>query len=357
MRAVYRKLTSFAINIQTRKGLCYIQFEYKISIIIPLYNVEQYVERAAKSIVSQKFNDSDIEVVIVDDGSTDSSLDVCLKNLQDIKGINTVSIRQENKGLSAARNAGIHAAAGEYILFLDADDFLLPNALKNICTALETEQPDVLFGRYVMWRPGSGSRSKQEFSKHKPLTWQPPTDPKKRTEYILSELPEPSWNAWRYICKRNFILSNNLYFEEGILCEDVPWTLNLLENAETISFLPEPFYAYYHRRTGSLLNSRNSEWFISLNKTIKKLLEEYRNRPIICRQLINQSFLYINEYCTFARQERMQILQAYKTILPMYKFSPSRLHHIVGKCRSSVLFWGLSFMMFLTKYLRRRLYG
>ena len=319
----------------------------KLSIIIPLYNAAAFVERAAKSVASQAFDG--LEAVAVDNGCSDNSLNECLKYLPEV---NTVSvIIQENAGLSAARNAGIRAASGEHVLFLDADDFLLPDALKNIRIILEKEKPDVLFGRYVMWTPARG------FSKCKPFTWQPPSDPKKRTEYILSDLPEHSWNAWRYICRREFITENELFFEEGLLCEDVPWTLALLEGTKSLSFLPEPFYAYRHRRTGSLLNSQNPEWLISLNRTVKKLLKEYHNRPPICRQLIHQSFLYVNEYCTFAGRERKQIYRVYKAVLPMYKLSPSWLHHVAGKCRSPALLWGLSAVLFSIKCLRRRLRG
>ena len=205
----------------------------------------------------------------------------------------------------------------------------------------------MLFGRYLKWTP------KQGLSKWKSFTWQQPSDSIKRTEYILSELPEPAWNAWRYICRREFITKRELFFECGLLCEDVPWTLALLENAVTVSFLPEPFYGYYYRRPNSIMSRRDSKRLIDLNMSIAKLLGQYSGRPIICRQLVQQSFLYINEYCEFEDEDRNKIWLAYQTVLPFYRLSASRLHRVAGKFQNQVLFCGLSLCLFILKHLRR----
>ncbi|MCL2399552.1 MAG: glycosyltransferase [Defluviitaleaceae bacterium] len=318
------------------------QHKIKLSVIIPLYNVEPYVQRAAESITNQAFDG--LEVVVVDDGSTDQSLEVCLKHLPNIK---VIPIQQENAGLSAARNTGIYSATGEYIMFLDADDFLLPNAFANILAMLEDEQPEVLFGRYLRWSTSTG------FLESKPYNYQPPEDPLRRTEYILRNLPEPSWNAWRYICNRKVIMERELFFESGILCEDVPWSLTLLENVDTIAFLQEPFYAYYQWRPGSIMSRMNPKRLIDLNSIVCKLLEQYEDRPLICSQLVWQSFFYINEYCVFDKHDRARILESYQEVLPLYGHSKSLFHQIAGKCQNPILFHGLSMGMFLAKCARR----
>ena len=114
-----------------------------ISVIIPLYNKEAIIERTLRSVLSQDYDD--FEVVIVDDGSTDRSLAVVERELPQIKGklnVNTPVriIRQENGGPSKARNTGVRNAKGEWIVFLDADDELLPDALK-IYASIKDEHP------------------------------------------------------------------------------------------------------------------------------------------------------------------------------------------------------------------------
>ena len=315
----------------------------KLSLIIPLHNVEKHVKNATNSIINQSLEG--LEIILIDDGSTDNSLNAFANSLSEL---DVVTISQPNKGLSAARNAGILKATGEYLLFLDADDFLLPSALKNIFKMLNSNNPDVLFGRYLKWNPHTG------FMKPPDYDYLPPNDNKKRTEYILSALPESSWNAWRYICKRRFILEKELFFEVGILCEDVPWTLRLLESADTISFLKTPFYAYYQYRPGSILSNVNSKRLVDLNATILDLLNKYKSRPVLCRSLVKQSFYYINEYCKFKKYDRIKVLESYREVLPLYKNSNFLLHQTVSKCQNFILFYGLSLGMFASKIVYKR---
>ena len=315
----------------------------KLSIIIPLYNVESYVHRAAESIAAQAFDG--LEVILIDDGSTDQSADVFIKHAPDV---DITLIQQKNAGQSVARNVGIHATAGEYILFLDADDFLLPEALKNILASLTIKNPDIIFGRYICWSPSTG------FSQAAPYSYQPPGNKKQRTEYILSALPEPSWNVWRYICRREMLIKQNLFFEPGMLCEDVPWVLALLESADTIEFLPEPFYAYFQWRPDSTMNRMNPKRIIDLNYLTCGLLEKYKDRPIICKQLVWQSFFYINEYCAFGKQDRKLIQKSYREVMPLYKRSSSWLHQFIGQCRHPIAIYWLSVGMFAAKCIRRR---
>ncbi|MCL2360843.1 MAG: glycosyltransferase [Defluviitaleaceae bacterium] len=318
----------------------------RLSIIIPLYNVRDYVDRTAKSIASQWTKD--IEVIVIDDGSIDDSLDVCISHLPDIE---VIKIIQENKGLSAARNAGIRAATGEYLLFLDGDDFLLPGAIRNILSLLEIDSPDVIYGRFLLWD------FKRGFTPARPYEYNPPEDAKKRTEYILGNPSQPSWNAWRYITRRSFITQNNLFFIDGILSEDVPWTLTVLEAAGPISFLKEPFYAYYHSRPLSIMRSRNPKRLIDLNNSVANLVKQYKDRPVVCTQLVWQSFLFIYEYCLFKQTERNEIYNSYRAVLPKYNHSDVRLHRITSKCNNPLLLYVLSVGMLILRQMRRILVG
>ena len=317
-------------------------FKKKLSVIIPLYNVEAYAAKAAASIARQAFDG--LEVVVVDDGSSDNSFDVCVNGLP---GLDIISIRQKNSGLSSARNTGMKAASGEYILFLDSDDFLMPDAFKNILFALEEKKPDVLFGRYLRWTPSTG------LIKGKKYDFNPPENPKKRVDYILCELPEPSWNAWRYIFRRDLLEKYKLSFVSGVYCEDVKWSLELLEAAESIAYLSEPFYVYYDKRPGSIMSEKSVKRLIDLNSTAKELLELYRDkdRDILCAELIGQSFYYISEYCSFKfkKADRKRIYECYKNILPYYYLSKKLSHKIARKIKNPVCFYLFSVMLLILK--------
>ena len=314
-----------------------------LSMIIPLYNVSEFATAATASITSQAFEG--LEVILVDDGSTDGSLQLFTDGL---RGIDIVTISQENKGPGAARNAGIKAATGEYVMYLDGDDFLLPHAFENIRQALEiNDYPDVLFGRYLRWIPKTGLIKGKEYD------FKPPQDPRLRTEYIISALPEPSWNVWRYISRRSIIIEHAILFEEGVLCEDVKWVLLLLDEADTIAFLNEPFYAYNYHRPGSIVNSFTVKKLIDLNTIIAEQLPKYHDRPEITKRLIMESFYTINEYCAYRKEDRKLIFDSYRSVLPYYRLSDSRLHRVAGKVKNRTLFYLMSVCMYTTKKLRR----
>ena len=314
----------------------------KLSVIMPVYNAENYLEDRLTRYFQHNLND--VQTIIVNDGSNDSSQEIIDKHCGNKTDV--IIITQENQGLSAARNTGIDAAEGEYILFLDSDDFLLPGSLEIITTILSKEKSDLLFGRYLRWTPETG------FLKEREYQYTPPDDKRRRTEYILGELPEPSWNAWRYICRRGLIIECGLRFEVGVLCEDVEWSLALLENAETISYIAKPFYAYCYRRPGSIMNTMDTKRFTDLNTILIRLIQRYKDRPVLCRILVKQSFLYINEYCTFRRDDRRMIHTSYKNIMPLFRSSGSLTHYVAGLCQAPALFYILSLMMYTIKKMR-----
>ena len=315
-----------------------------LSVIVPLFNVEEFAERAAKSIASQAFDG--LEVVLVDDGSTDNSMGIFASGLQ---GLDVLAIQQENKGPGGARNTGIRAATGEYIMFLDGDDFLLPGAFENIMAALdEACGPDVLFGRYLRWTPESGFLKGAEYG------FEPPEDPEKRTEYICGGLPERSWNVWRYVCRREFVVDKGHFFDTALFCgEDVKWMLALLDSAGSVAYCSEPFYAYYYHRDGSIMNSRSNRRLLDLNAVAIELLQKYSARPGVCRYLAQDTFYSINEYCAFSRADRKQLYDSYKALLPYYRYSGAALHRMVGKFRNPVLFYLLSVLLRMARQGRR----
>ena len=318
----------------------------KISVVIPLYNVSEHISKAAKCLREQDFNG--LEIVLVDDGSTDNSLSVFAEILQ---GMEVVTVRQNNTGPGGARNNGIRHASGEYIIFLDSDDFFLPDALMNIMEILEKDNPIVLFGGYVRYTSEIG------LMKEKFYPFVHPASPKQITEYVLSVYRQPSWNsAWRFIVKRDFIIEYNIFFAPSLYCEDLKWVLELLETLEqeniVLSILNTPFYAYNYKRFNSIMNCKNPKRLIDLTLIIKEALPRYSNRPLVCKELVWQTFYYINEYCTFSKEQRKLMFESYRELLPMYRMTNSVFYIAASYARTPVLFHILSFCLLAVKRIR-----
>ena len=230
-----------------------------ISLIIPVYNVEQYLRDCLNSVVAQ--TNSDCEVICVNDGSTDGSWTI-LKEFQNRYNQITV-ITQQNKGLSGARNAGILAAKGDYLFFLDSDDWIEPNTLEILAQKQRGEDLVCFNGRRV-FEDGS-------------------------TEEPDNEIEELNLNGWEYYCKyalvrrkfhfvcsvlrlyrREYLLKNKLFFEEGIYHEDNLFTPLACYYAQTVKVIPDCLYVYRIRK-GSITQSVNVQRLYDMITVANKL--------------------------------------------------------------------------------------
>ncbi|MGM9912838.1 glycosyltransferase [Floccifex sp.] len=213
-----------------------------LSIIVPIYNVENYLKRCIESVINQKMND--YELILIDDCSTDSSLKIA-KQYQHISNVQVIE-KKKNAGLSDTRNIGLKKAQGDYVLFLDSDDYIEDGSLQVIQnTILYQKHPDIIyFGFYeesenkIEKKYGYISTKNHLYS---------------GSEFAKSELRRR--NLYAPACfgvfKREFLIINELYFKVGIYHEDELWTPQVVLKADTI-YTSE--YAYYHyvRRNDSI---------------------------------------------------------------------------------------------------------
>lgn len=214
----------------------------KVSIIIPLYNVSDYIEGCIKSVIQQTY--PQIECIIVDDASPDDSIEKCNRLIADYQGpISFVVLRHEkNRGQSAARNTGMDEATGEYIYFLDSDDEITPDCIEKLVTPiLKDNSIEMVQGNFV-WIRKSG-----DFS---PPTLNIPigggdysTQDSARKCFFDDKLPY----AWNKLISRNFLIRNQLRFKEGVLWEDQIWLLYLAKQLRHIYLVPNITYLYYRR--------------------------------------------------------------------------------------------------------------
>ena len=212
-----------------------------LSIIIPVYNVEQYIEQCIKSILTQC--DDRIEIIIVNDGTPDNSISIIEKLTKDNPHFRIIN--QENQGLSVARNTGLSKASGEYVWFIDSDDWILEDAISVVLGTVVKHRDVEVFSSIM----------KRYYEKDHTYGYKPHKGKLEYSgfEYLLAK--QPIGAAVRFIYKRSFLLQNNLKFEPNILHEDALWGFSMLYLANKILFFNVPLYVYRIRESHSIMSS------------------------------------------------------------------------------------------------------
>lgn len=216
-----------------------------ISIIIPVYNVEKYIEKCLLSCVNQGVPLNNYEIIIVNDGTKDSSLVIAEKIASDYQNIKIVS--QPNQGLSVARNTGLKHAVGDYVWFVDSDDWIKEDSLKHIIPCLDGIADYVQLS--FLYAYDDARNNKQG----KTSQWKGYITGKellKRDLLKVSSIP-----AQFAVYKKSLLTDNHLSFYPNVYYEDVDIKLRILNKAEKCICLDTPLYFYYQRTTGNIKSS------------------------------------------------------------------------------------------------------
>lgn len=242
----------------------------KLSIIVTIYNIEKYIENCIKSIISQDL--SQVEVLLVSDGSKDSSDEICQRYAAEVEQITFV--RKENGGISDARNFGLLQAVGEYILFVDGDDALTEGSIASILSVIHSSEPCIIVGN--TYRRIEGTTEVKEYST--PLEEEKINGKTGRDTllYLFNEINDVMYEAWKYVIKRTYLLEQQLFFEKGRLCEDLLWVPEMLLKGGDTVMLPQPHYIYTETRPGSIMNKRNVKRDMDLAYVVKTWLDKVR---------------------------------------------------------------------------------
>ena len=222
----------------------------KYSVIIPVYNVENYLHRCINSILVQEY--TDLEILLIDNGSTDSSGSICDTYASEYSNISAYHI--ENHGVGSARNFGLAKAQGEFICFVDADDYLVGNLFSDMENQLDSGLDLLVFSYY-----NSLEKNLSETTRSAKIL---PIEGKKDrnqfialfTELFLSDM---MYTVWNKIYRREFLEEHRIMFEQYELGEDVRFNLNVFECVHTISFSKTCYYVYVSGRTGSAMGQYN----------------------------------------------------------------------------------------------------
>jgi hypothetical protein len=250
----------------------------KVSIIVPIYNVEKYLARCLDSLKDQTLQD--IEVILVNDGSTDNSGNIAKEYAN--KYENFVYKEKANGGLSDARNYGLKFATGDYIAFLDSDDYVDVTTYEKMLKKAEKEQADYVECDFIWEYPNKIKIDKQI-----------PYNNKKEMLCLVRVV------AWNKLIKRKIIEENNIEFPKGLRYEDVEFTYKLLPLLEKCSYVAEPLIHYTQRENSiaNVQNEKTADIFIILDDVIsyykeKNIYEEYKEeleynyaRYLLCSSL------------------------------------------------------------------------
>lgn len=215
-----------------------------ISFVIPVYNVEKYLCQCVESILSQSFEE--FEIILVNDGSKDRSGDICDEYALKDKRVKV--IHKPNGGLSDARNAGVPAAVGEYIIFIDSDDYIKENTLSVIAERLLSTKADVIFLESV--KVFSDGTEKSLGSGFTHAAFDGVTG--KAALEAISKLPKFPAAAWGKAVRREIIVNNGLRFEKGLLSEDLDYAIGLFLASDKYDYCDIPFYCYRKGRSDSI---------------------------------------------------------------------------------------------------------
>ena len=240
----------------------------QFSCIIPVYNAEKYIEKCISSILVQEY--ASIEVIAIDDGSTDATLEILQRLEERDKRIHV--FHQENSGQGAARNLGLAQATGDYIWFIDADDWIEDGALLHVQRLIEAEEPDVIFINFSTFSDLIGYAPNVipgDFA-HEIVC---PRDLDDATFTSLFAWKTP---PWRLIVSRFLLTESAIHFISGRFYEDHPFSLHLLRTAQRLYIDPLPVYTYYQRE-GSTVRRQDSRIFdfIPIRKQCLALMREY----------------------------------------------------------------------------------
>ena len=242
----------------------------ELSIIVPIYNVEDYLEECLKSLYNIK--NIKLEIILVNDGSKDNSFKI-MEKFKEIYPEKTVLINKENGGLSSARNAGMKAAVGEYISFIDSDDFIDVDEFEKFFKEGQKNKLDVMVGnmRYYTPEKTGDSLFRSNIVKNSGIVngidffWNLFQKPKCFREEVVDD-----------IYKREFLVKNNIWFNENIVHEDSEFTPLVYLKAEKVKYIDRAFY-FYRQRTGSIMNKVSEKSIVSLESICDKFFIECKN--------------------------------------------------------------------------------
>lgn len=273
----------------------------KFSIIVPVYNVKEYLRECVESILSQTF--SDYELLLIDDGSTDGSGKICDVYAQYNPSIKVV--HRKNGGLSAARNTGIENASGDYFVFIDSDDYIKIESLQKISECIGSESYDVIVTRLIQ------KYSDSEDIRNESICSLLSENSEQIVQWIFRK-SENTWPAVQYIVSKKYVQEHSFRFEEGFLHEDMAWTACLLSLAQNVTICSFPWYYHRMQRTDSITSTSNPKRVVDVlalaSNTIKFMKQQNiseNKQTMIADRIFSSISSILSQYKEADREGKM----------------------------------------------------
>lgn len=275
-----------------------------ISIIVPIYKVEPYLRRCLNSIVNQTY--TNLEIILVDDGSPDNCPQICDEYAA--KDNRIIVIHKENGGLSDARNAGLDICKGEYVSFIDSDDYVDSNYIESLIEPTKKDSYDFIIADYL-------SSNEEIEPSHLSCKEGPIQSSLTIISIYCNQQYPPS--AWAKLYKRSFLDSNKFRFQKGLLFEDQLWSCTLACFAKNIYIIHKQIY-HYTIRTDSIMQSsdigfskRLSSWCFILTQE-ENILSSYQES--LKKEISSFFTIKITEALNTANRNRLQFHKAFQAI-------------------------------------------
>ena len=293
-----------------------------LSIIFPVYNVEKYIRPSLESIYRQGIDEQCFEVIIVNDGSTDKSMEMIADIIQQHSNITV--IYQENQGLSVARNNGIALAKGEYIIMPDSDDMLIDNSIPFLLKQALSSNADLIVADFLtMTNEEIANLSTTLIKQDNTMIVE-----KTGEEMFLEYLNPNQCYVWRALFRRQFIINNELSFIPGIFYQDVPFTHKCYIKAKKCLKTNWRLNIYRINRLGSATESFSKKKAMDFCVAIEKT---WKLKPFTHQKLINKlqddvfisftSLIYFTSHYIKDPNERHEIIDYLKQLVPDLAFN------------------------------------
>lgn len=246
-----------------------------VSVIIPVYNVEKYIAECLESLLGQSY--PALEIIFVDDCGSDNSVTIIKNFISSHPQINATILHHENnRGLSAARNTGLIASCGDYVYFYDSDDKIPSDAIKMLVEPLSDKNYDMVIGGYdvfgdvILTSDLAIGRGALE------------------GDAVLETYAEGKWYvmAWNKLCRRQFLLDNQLFFEEGYIHEDQIWSFKVACKASSVYVVPDITYNYRVRQSSIMTGmgiQKDAATYVKVYEAISRFIidEHLEANPLV----------------------------------------------------------------------------